>query len=209
MPPSASSTALIFSFESFGLSPTEKNTRSPRMPAKAECVAAFKFPPFLESKLYIGIPSVSLNHNTNFTESWGVGGCKSQGNSMSFSGAAQTTRAGTGNIKRRKMLKFFDGKVSCTAKLNWKKVILRSKVHLVYVSRWRLKKKMNWSSWTIERNIYHYFFWRDRHLMDWFQVKKSNLMKNSNRIFVMETNKHRINEIFSSTCYNGTKTNLT
>lgn len=38
--------------------------------------------------------------------------------------------------------------------------------------------------------------------------KKSNLMKNSNRIFVMETNKHRINEIFSSTCNNRTITNI-
>lgn len=94
MPESAFSTALIFNFESFGLSATEKNTRSPLMPASAECVAAFKFPPFLESKLYMGIPSESLNHNTNFTESCG-NGVKSHGSSTSRSCAAHMTRAGT------------------------------------------------------------------------------------------------------------------
>ena len=156
MPPSASSTALIFSFESFGLSPTEKNTRSPRMPAKAECVAAFKFPPFLESKLYIGIPSVSLNHNTNFTESWGVGGCKSQGNSMSFSGAAQTTRAGTD--KRRKMLKFYQN-IFLHSNIKRKKSFdFTIHVHLVYVSRQRLTK---WETGHRQKNINHYFCWRD------------------------------------------------
>lgn len=65
------------------------------MPASAECVAAFRLPPFLESKLYMGIPSESLNHNTNFTESCTDGGVKSHGNSTSRSCAAQMTRAGT------------------------------------------------------------------------------------------------------------------
>lgn len=80
----------------------EKNTRSPRMPARAECVAALSVPPLLESKLYIGMPSVSLNHNTNFTESCSDGGVRSHGNSTSRSGAAHMIRAGTVRKNRKR-----------------------------------------------------------------------------------------------------------
>lgn len=51
--------------------------------------------------LYSGIPVVSLNHSTNFTESWIVGGVMSQGSSASLSKAAHTTLAGTENKKNK------------------------------------------------------------------------------------------------------------
>jgi hypothetical protein len=93
-------TSFIFNFASLGSSAAEKYNRSPKSPDNAECVASFSFPPFLESKLYKGIPVLSLNHNTNLTESCNAG-VRSQGNSTSLLGAAQITRAGTVTKKRK------------------------------------------------------------------------------------------------------------
>lgn len=96
-------TSFIFSLASFGSSVAEKYSRSPKSPANAECVACFKLPPFRESKLYKGIPVVSLNHNTNLTESCAAG-VKSQGKSTSLLGAAQITLAGTANKKGKNLI---------------------------------------------------------------------------------------------------------
>lgn len=50
--------------------------------------------------LYRGMPVVSLNQRSSFTESCGVGGVKSQGSSTVLPKAAQTKRAGTEKSKK-------------------------------------------------------------------------------------------------------------